>query len=349
LQTNGFPRLTPTVLMTLALWTLAFVLLTGRSLMAEGPFWEQMLPRFLTCTMGALLCGVLAFALRPTARLGLATQLSISVVASLVTGVVYSVLAELVFDQFFPMTNSSPLIYAVVSRAQLNLWLFLTWSTAYLALVWAERSRHNELRLVQAQALAADAQNRMLRYQINPHFLFNTLNALHSLMLDAKIAKAKQVVLSLADFLRYSLVRSPDEQVTLREEVEAQSAYLRIEEARFGRRLKTRLSVDPDVVDCTLPSMILQPLVENAVKYAVAPSAQPITLEIAARLVDGRVEIEVRDDGLGASYEAHGLGVGLENVRRRLDLAYGSEAEFACGPRPEGGYAVRLRIPKAPR
>lgn len=199
-----------------------------------------------------------------------------------------------------------------------------------------------------AAALRRDAEHAQLlalRAQLDPHFLFNTLNALQTLMSDRKVAQAKQMVLSLADFLRYSLALSPDEKVSLGEEVEAQAAYLAIEQARFGKRLVVDFDVSKAAVGARVPSLILQPLVENAVKYAVAPSRDPVTIRIVAETVGGCLRIRVTDDGKAAGAAPPSLGLGLENVRRRLDLATEGRAEFACGPVDPAGFAVVMTLP----
>jgi signal transduction histidine kinase len=342
-------RLPPLVWMTLALWLAAFLVLTFRAaLMSELPQLMQVPPRAVACLVGALLCGGLSFALRPFNNLSLAAQLSLGFLASIVVGVLYGAIAAVIFDAMTPPSGeSSPFWLNMMGRAQAYLWIFISWCFAYLALTYSERSRMNEMQLVEAQALAADAQNRMLRYQVNPHFLFNTLNALQTLLLDRKTGRAREMVQSLADFLRYSLSREPDEMVTLGEEAEAQSAYLTIEKARFGDRLKFVCSIDSDASNVRVPSLILQPLIENAVKYAVTPSIGTVTISLTARLTTEEVRIEVRDDGSAvAPTRAKGLKVGLENVRRRLKLAYGGEADFVYGPAAPAGFSAVIFLPR---
>jgi len=335
--------------MTIALWVAAFVVLTYRAeLLMEGPKLVQLLPRFVSCAIGALLCWLMSFALRPFKHWKLVPQFTLGFVASIVTGIIYGALTAVVFRSLLPSDEGmSPLWMEVMGRAQGYLWIFISWCFAYLALSYSEQSRQNEMRLMEAQALAADAQNRMLRYQVNPHFLFNTLNALQTLLLDRKTARARAMVQSLADFLRYSLAREPDEMVTLGEEAEAQSAYLKIEEARFGDRLRFVCEIDSGARNARLPSLILQPLIENAVKYAVTPSVGAVTIVLSGRLTTETVRIEVRDDGArGGGGGAQSLKVGLENVRRRLELAYGGKAEFSYGPTEPKGFAVTILLPR---
>lgn len=341
-------RPSPLVWMTIALWVAAFLVLTYRaSLSMEAPQLVQYPPRFLSCATGALLCWLLSFALRRFNHWSLASQLALGFVASVVTGIIYGGLTAALFRWMLPSENGqSPLWMEVMGRAQGYLWIFISWCFAYLALTYSEQSRENQLRLMEAQSLAADAQNRMLRYQVNPHFLFNTLNALQTLLLDRKTGRAREMVQALADFLRYSLAREPDEMVTLGEEAEAQSAYLKIEKARFGDRLRFVCEIDSAARNAKVPSLILQPLIENAVKYAVTPSVGTVTIALTARLTTDHVRIEVRDDGSAGPTGAAGLKVGLENVRRRLDLAYSGKAEFTYGPAGPSGFTVTILIPR---
>jgi len=340
------------VLFTAGLWALIFVLFTLRSfaMAADMPVWPQVLPRLITCVGGALICLGMWLGLRPFAHRSLAVQLPLAFVASLIGGTIDALMSHYVAQAMMPELMPEPkypfLVYLFLN-AQSYSWVFLTWCGLYLAVSYSHRLRDNELRLLETQALAADAQNRMLRYQINPHFLFNTLNAISSLVLLKQTDRAEQMLMALSGFLRYSLARAPDELVPLREEAEAQEEYLRIEQARFGDRLNFVLRLTPEAAGVMTPSLILQPLIENAVKYAVAVSSAPVTVELVAeRRQDGAVVIEVCDDGPGAEGLARGLGVGLENVRRRLEVAYGGRALFEAGPRAPRGFCARIVLPE---
>ncbi len=338
----------PVAKMTYAFWVAVFVILTFRGLLIPHSFWHTVPPRLITCVMGVFLCLGLAWASRPARRFKLATQLAISMGLAFIGAVVFSVLAELVFQAMSPSPSddSSPFFLLVAGRAQFNMFVFMGWCFAFLAVTYSETARRNQLELVEAQALAADAQNRMLRYQINPHFLFNTLNALQTLLLERRTAQARGVVEKLAEFLRYSLARKPDEMVTLREEVEAQRAYLAIEEVRFSDRLSFHRRIDPALEGVLVPSLILQPLIENAVKYAVGPASDAVSIWLSAWPEGDGLIIEVRDDGENAPTQP-GLGVGLDNIARRLALIYGARARFEHGPVAPRGYRARLTLPRA--
>jgi two-component system LytT family sensor kinase len=339
-------RMPPAVTMTLALWFAVFLLLTLRSVvLTPETVSSQFAPRLVTSVLGAVMCGGMAAASWPIRRLGLAWQLAIGLVASVVVAFVYSIFVDWLFSVMTPSeADDMGWFYKIFGRAQFNMFIFMSWCFAFLAVRYSESARRNELELAQAQALAADAQNRMLRYQINPHFLFNTLNALQTLLLERKVAQSRGVVEKLAEFLRYSLSRKPDEMVSLREEVEAQQAYLSIEEVRFSDRLTFEREIDPAVEAVPVPSLILQPLIENAVKYAVGPAAGPVLIRLAAYPEGGSLVLEVRDDGETAPKTA-GLGVGLDNIHRRLALIYGERASFEHGPVAPRGYRARVSLP----
>ncbi|MBX7249110.1 MAG: histidine kinase [Caulobacteraceae bacterium] len=339
----------PVTIMTTGLWICVFTLYTVRSLWnTQVPFWPAFLPRLATCASGALICWGLYWVLRPHIHRTLPVQLGLVLLFSIIAGGVDSVSSMWMLDQMLgdlQPPRTQPWGTVAVLNAQSYMWVFITWSAIYLSLEYSRRLRENQVRLIEAQALAADAQNRMLRYQINPHFLFNTLNALSSLVLQKRTERAEQMLLALSGFLRYSLARSPDEAVPLREEAQAQEEYLRIEQARFGERLRFVRRIDADVEQVLVPSLILQPLIENAVKYAVAPTSDPVTIELIARREADRVEIRVCDDGCGASVTAPSLGVGLENVQRRLDVAYAGQAYFTHGKAEPRGYCACILIP----
>ena len=225
-------------------------------------------------------------------------------------------------------------------------WSFIAWCAIVLALSYDADAREQSLRLMEAQALAAESQNQMLRYQINPHFLFNTLNALSSLILQKDFERAERMVLSLSNFLRASLEKAPGDKITLADELTAQHQYLAIEQERFGDRLRLSEALPPDLREALVPGLILQPLIENAVKYGVARTTRPVTVEIIAELRGDRVAVTVQDDAVpDIANEPTTLGVGLANVRRRLEVLYGEAGALTCGPRPDGGFAATIELP----
>ena len=225
--------------------------------------------------------------------------------------------------------------------------VMLAWCALYFAMLAGERARMAERREAEFRAAARAAELRSLRYQVNPHFLFNTLNSLSSLILTGKNDRAEAMLQTLAEFYRQSLNDAPTADVTLEEEIALQRLYLEIEEMRFPKRLRTAIDVPEELLDLRVPGMILQPLVENSVKYGVARSTGPVTITISARQEYGRLVVSVTDNGPGlkdGAGETHGTGIGLANVRQRLHARFGEEAHIVSGVTGDG-YATHLRIP----
>ncbi|MEP6484561.1 MAG: histidine kinase [Rudaea sp.] len=228
------------------------------------------------------------------------------------------------------------------------LYLLLSWSGLYFGIKFSGLLQAQKEAALRAQAMAHEAQLKMLRYQLNPHFLFNTLNAISTLVLDGRSSTANGMVGSLSAFLRYSLDSDPVQRVTLAQEIEATNLYLDIEQLRFGERLRVDMDVAPDAKPALVPSLILQPLIENAIKYAVSKREEGGTIEIQARRVDGMLCIELRDDGPGCvdlDHQPTGRGVGLRNTRERLRVLYDDRHEFTSENRLPHGLIIIMRIP----
>ncbi|MFM5916748.1 MAG: sensor histidine kinase [Novosphingobium sp.] len=226
--------------------------------------------------------------------------------------------------------------------------LLLAWAALYFAMVGAEQARAAERREGEYRRAAKAAELRSLRYQVNPHFLFNTLNSLSALVMTGKDAAAEKMIQSLSGFYRRSLAEDPTGDIALEAEVALQRSYLEIEAVRFPARLKTEFAVPEALEQACVPGLILQPLVENAVRYAVAPTAKPVTVTIAARQEGGQLVLEVRDDGPASTKEGkHGFGIGLANVRDRLEARYGAAASLTAGPGNGGGWSSVIRLPLA--
>ncbi|MGH6786603.1 MAG: sensor histidine kinase [Novosphingobium sp.] len=224
--------------------------------------------------------------------------------------------------------------------------LLLAWAALYLALVNAEQARAAERREGEFRRAAKAAELRSLRYQVNPHFLFNTLNSLSALVMTGKAEAAETMIQTLSSFYRRSLSDDPSADVTLGEEIALQQRYLAIEAVRFPERLRAEFAIPQALEGLLVPGMILQPLVENSVKYAVSLSSRAVTLSIAAREEYGRLVLTVDDDGPGAPAGPRpGLGIGLANVRDRLAARFGIEASLTSGPREEGGWRTVVRLP----
>jgi signal transduction histidine kinase len=223
--------------------------------------------------------------------------------------------------------------------------LLLAWAALYFAMVNAEQARAAERREGEYKRAAKAAELRSLRYQVNPHFLFNTLNSLSALVMTGKGTAAEQMIQTLSSFYRRSLAEDPTCDSALDQEVALQRAYLEIETVRFPERLQTRFDIPAALEDASIPGMILQPLVENSVRYGVAPTSKPVTITIAAREEYGRLVLEVSDNGPGAGDGAKGFGIGLANVQSRLMARYGEDASLASGPAEGSGWRSVIRLP----
>ena len=216
-----------------------------------------------------------------------------------------------------------------------------------LLLVAAE-NREQQLRAAKAEAIAHEAQLKMLRYQLNPHFLFNTLNAIASLMATKQVPRAGTMIVQLSDFLRYSLDNDPIRRVTLKEELNALKLYLNIEKTRFAERLELEFEIDHAAEQVRIPSLILQPLVENAIKYAIAPMEEGGKITVRARLDGGYICLEMLDTGPGiksSDGSGNSVGIGLRNTVDRLYEFYADNHTFNLESAPSGGLKVYMRLP----
>ncbi len=245
--------------------------------------------------------------------------------------------------RFFPRR-----IFALYSQ---NLWVLLAiYAGTVMAVAIALKVLNNvriEMKLEQQERLLLQARMEALQSQINPHFLFNTLNSISSLV-RADPDSARDMIVRLGNILR-RLLRKGDSFVPLREELEFLDDYLDIEVARFGHdKLKVVKELEPASLDDLVPNMILQPLVENAVKHGFAAKVESGSIYLRSRRVDHLLVLEVEDDGVGMPAERgspSGMGIGMQNVTERLQVVYGDAAEMTVESQPNRGTLVRLLLP----
>ena len=211
-------------------------------------------------------------------------------------------------------------------------YLLLCWTALYFAIRYYESQQQQQEAVLKAVALAQESQLKMLRYQLNPHFLFNTLNAISTLILDNQNRTANHAITRLSEFLRYTLDQDPMKKVTLRQEIEALDLYLGTERLRFGERLRLEYAIEGPALEALVPSLLLQPLLENSLKYAVSPREQGGCVRIEGRSRGPMLEVSVIDDGPGMKDRyapTERRGVGLRNTRERLAVLYGEHHRFA--------------------
>ena len=215
-------------------------------------------------------------------------------------------------------------------------------------------ARGEQLKRLQAQAVARDAKIKMLRYQLNPHFLCNTLNAVNSLIEAKESEKAQKMTVQLSKFLRYSLDNNPDTKITLAHEINALNLYLEIEKTRFGERLKLDFSADEQAQSAYIPSLLLQPIIENSMKHVIAQNENGGTISLNAYVKEYWLVIELSDTGSGASFEqgkikrSNGRGIGLRNIDERLKVLYRDNYIFDLNIMPSGGLKTTIKIPFEP-
>ena len=244
-----------------------------------------------------------------------------------------------------PLTMAQTLAELTLSRY----FFLVAWAMLFLALSYARQVRASERSAAHSARVAHDAEMRALRYQVNPHFLFNTLNSLSSLVMRGDHERAESMIMNLANFYRMSLTSDPLADVTLEEEVRFQQLYLDIEAVRYPDRLRCRFDLGAGTADRPVPALILQPLVENAIKHGVSRARSQVTIGIAAVIANGVMRITVSDDSPSDAGpqepREHPGGIGLANVRDRLIARYGRAARFTARPRPHGGFVAQLEIP----
>jgi two-component system LytT family sensor kinase len=251
------------------------------------------------------------------------------------------------FQKFAAATAAEPWLIP-----PLNYWSFfactmLTWCSAYFGINSMLDLEIEHARAVRALKLADSARLRALQSQLNPHFLFNALNGIATLVREGERTKAADMVDMLGDFLRLTLQKLDSPEIPVREELAFVEQYLRIQRLRFGSYFQASVEAEPETYDALVPTLILQPLVENAVRHGVLARAQGGTLSVSIRRSDAVLVITVEDDGPGlGDGGAHAYGVGFKNSAERLAALYGDDAHMSVGPRPYGrGFAVIMFLP----
>lgn len=236
------------------------------------------------------------------------------------------------------------------SNAMFETTVLLAWSALYFGYYFYSAYNEQRQRALKATAMAHQAQLKMLRYQLNPHFLFNTLNAISTLVLEKSNKEANEMLTKLSSFLRYTLHNQPTQKISLDQEMHALGLYLEIEKVRFQDRLNIHYDIDASAHSALIPSLIFQPLVENAIKYAVAPAIEGGTLYITAYREEGRLKMSLVDTGPGLEdvnnlTSQTGSGVGLANTRERLAQLYGDTHTLSIENVPTKGLGIFIDLP----
>jgi hypothetical protein len=313
-----------------------------------GPGWLQ--------AAGAIVPGCLVYAfvclsplyicrIRPLTLAGapalLLTWMSAAVFASLVLLASVRFAATFIFaDGNDPLRAQYPVLFGI------GVMLYLLSAGLHYAAIAVLDSRDAERRAAEARTLAREAELRALKAQINPHFLFNSLHAISALA-TADGSRAREMCVRLSDFLRSSLALGARESVPLREEMALARLYLDIERLRFGSRLHVDEDIEPGCEECNVPALLLQPLVENAVKHGVAGLVEGGSISLSARRSASAIAIVIANEFDADAVPGRTTGLGLANVKRRLEVRYGREADFRAAP-SDSVYRVELRFPCEP-
>ena len=262
--------------------------------------------------------------------------------AAMVTSIPVACAASLVLQNFYPVPW-----HAVVAILMWSFFILFMWCSLYFSIKQWQQSSMEKERLLRAESEVREARLLALRYQLNPHFLFNSLNAVSTLVLDGNAPAATRMLAQIGDLLRSSLDSEVTAEVTLSQELAFTEGYLAIEQTRLGERLRIDMAVPWETRDALVPSMLLQPLIENAVRYGVAPLIEGGWIAIKTALDADRLRIVVRNSGRCGEGEQkkNENGIGLGNTAERLKTLYGTDFVFSLGWPEAGGCEVVLELP----
>jgi sensor histidine kinase YesM len=314
---------------------------------ANSMGWMWLVHTLLLTLSGYSLTLLLASLFRRLIKMPPAWTMVLSLSAVMASSVVFSVIETWSVATFLK-PDLRPEGVEYLGAILLNFTLLAAWTALYYGINYYLLLEEQIDQREKLESQASTAQLAMLRYQLNPHFLFNTLNSISTLVLLKQTERANAMLARLSSFLRYTLANEPTAQVTLAQEVETLKLYLEIEKMRFEDRMRPHFRIDPGTIGARLPSLLLQPLIENAIKYAVTPRESGADIWISASRVGPRVRIEVADngDGEGSGVSAsQSTGVGLANIRDRLHQAYGEDHRFEARSNEHGGFSVIVEVP----
>jgi sensor histidine kinase YesM len=314
---------------------------------ANSMGWMYLVHTLLLTATGYSLTLLMASLFRRLIKIKPVWTLILSLLAVLVAATTFSVIETWSVSTFLK-PNFRPVGVEYLGAILLNFTLLAAWTALYYGINYFLLLEIEIRQREKLEGQASSAQLAMLRYQLNPHFLFNTLNSISTLVLLKQTERANAMLARLSSFLRYTLANEPTAKVTLAQEVETLKLYLEIEKMRFEDRLRPHFKIESETIGARLPSLLLQPLIENAIKYAVTPAENGADIWLTAVREGQAVRIEVADNGNGHGAElaaSPSTGVGLANIRDRLSQAYGGAHRFETKENERGGFSVIVEIP----
>jgi len=337
-----------------AFWTLqavgwtGYLLLRAVSSISNGPSLDVIIPVIVEAIVGYCLTLLLSTLYGAYRRMPRVSGVLLTVFTLVAAVLLFAALDAYTFS-FIQTTQPGVTVPRLLGSFYVCFIVLAGWSALYFGINFYLIVEEQIDQMQHLETQASSAQLAMLRYQLNPHFLFNTLNSISTLVLLKQTERANAMLSRLSSFLRYTLANEPTAHVTVAQEVETLKLYLEIEKMRFEARLRPVFEIDPAAERARLPSLLLQPLVENAIKYAVTPQEEGAEICVRVRLAGERVQIGVSDTGPGL-HEARispslSTGVGLANIRERLVQAYGPDQRFETRSTPAGGFSVEIEIP----
>lgn len=339
-------------------WLFYVAIVTARAAILDFPMQGELLTRRLIVSgIGVLVTILLWQIVRRLDRQPLGTRIAAAMIFAIPAAISIAAVNYYFFNVYEPIDlldekmpkDASGLHYLKeIAELSISRYFFLVaWASFYLALTFAKDVGASERRAADFAQAAQQAELRALRYQVNPHFLFNTLNSLSSLVITGRPKEAEAMIMNLSTFFRSSLSGDPTSDVPLEDEIALQRLYLDIEAVRFPKRLDVCIDLPEDLRDWPVPGLILQPVVENAVKHGVARSTGTVTVAITARSDGDVLTVAVINDGAaGTTPDGNGAGIGLSNVRSRLAARFGDAASMTVERPDDAHFRVILTMPR---
>ncbi|TFW20396.1 sensor histidine kinase [Massilia arenosa] len=317
-------------------------------------FW--LFRRLAAALIGGLLSLLLAVVIRKLQGRPARTRIATALALCLPCGALFATAGWVLFDNIAPLPGEdcnnglacTPFaVLEYISELTISwTFVFAAWTLLLFALDSAARVRAAERAAADAREAARLAELRALRYQVNPHFLFNVLNSLLGLVSAQRLAEAEQLIGELGRYLRHNLTMDATQRITLADEVERQLGYLRIEAHRFPDRMSVQVDIAPDAARVPVPALLLQPLVENAIKHGLARSTGLVEIRLRAFVRGGELALVVEDNARPEQQAgSEGFGIGLANVAQRLNAEFGSAGRLQAGVCTDGGFRVELSLP----
>jgi len=328
----------------LLFWTAEYLVVTAVDHLAADTA-ILFLPRFLIAFSGFVLSFAIVRLRGLIAPSATVFRLIALILFALVGGFLQTSVDYLIFRGFAPEMREQITTTVYFADTVHWFWIYAAQLGMVFALDYSRAVADRERRIAVLDRMAHEAQLKALRYQLNPHFMFNTLNSIATLVGKGDKENAERMIEDLSDFLRATLAVDPNEDISLARELELQERYLAIETRRFPRRLQVEMDVDADSARALVPSLITQPLTENVIRHAVATSRAQIRLTIRARRFADQLHISVVNSLSGQGPAAGGTNVGLANVGERLRARFDGRCAFIAGPQPDGGFAAIIQMP----